>query len=507
MPAGQDPWQTLGLDKAGATKRDVKRAYSVLLKRHRPDSDPEGFRHLHAAYESILAALDEGYKVPLDPEMVIPGHEPTVPPALRDAFDALSQARIRNDRLAMEKAMDALSRACEDQPALRPDWGRLLTRIFPDGLSEAGVADTITPEDILAEAAAGSLLVAGQIIRHWARTNNIPALEKTGRRLTQPGARDLPAAGLLALNLAHVLAIWEPGGAAKLMDIAFRQLPAAQRETHLPMVENRLHLAALFWHLRDKWKPFWNSFLDRIESGESINWNRLEANEHLVALTRETPPDWPGWDLMHQVLSPDEWDKILVLSEVSPARNKSWYPAERADWSEKRDPPKLKPKPGGRPLILPGSKQAGKPVIPPRRQVSPGFHPLPSLEEQKMPPEHSRPVGPATVGANAAPKVACKPWPGSADIPGPLAKATLPRGNSREENAPPKHRRHRHRKSKSRLHLVWTIIAIVIIIRATIAVLNPPSQWTPAPQPSPPAFDLKQELEKFSPLPKPKREP
>ncbi len=46
----------LGLD-ADADVRAVKRAYAARLKTTRPDTDPEGFQRLHAAYQAALAAV------------------------------------------------------------------------------------------------------------------------------------------------------------------------------------------------------------------------------------------------------------------------------------------------------------------------------------------------------------------------------------------------------------------------------------------------------------------
>jgi hypothetical protein len=46
-------WEILGLPE-DADKRSVKRQYAILLKRHRPDEDPEGFQRLREAYEQAL---------------------------------------------------------------------------------------------------------------------------------------------------------------------------------------------------------------------------------------------------------------------------------------------------------------------------------------------------------------------------------------------------------------------------------------------------------------------
>jgi len=53
-----EPWQVLGLreDEVGDATV-VKRAYVRLLKQHRPDRDPEGFRRIRDAYETLTAQL------------------------------------------------------------------------------------------------------------------------------------------------------------------------------------------------------------------------------------------------------------------------------------------------------------------------------------------------------------------------------------------------------------------------------------------------------------------
>lgn len=52
------PYDLLGLDE-NADARAVKRAYAALLRRHRPDADPDAFQALHEAYRIALAWLRE----------------------------------------------------------------------------------------------------------------------------------------------------------------------------------------------------------------------------------------------------------------------------------------------------------------------------------------------------------------------------------------------------------------------------------------------------------------
>lgn len=47
-------WNVLGL-APDADSRAIKRQYAALLKKTRPDDDPEGFQRLREAYEAALA--------------------------------------------------------------------------------------------------------------------------------------------------------------------------------------------------------------------------------------------------------------------------------------------------------------------------------------------------------------------------------------------------------------------------------------------------------------------
>jgi hypothetical protein len=52
-----------------ADERAVKRAYAARLKVTRPDSDPEGFQALNAAYQAALAWVQSrSHAAPMAPE-------------------------------------------------------------------------------------------------------------------------------------------------------------------------------------------------------------------------------------------------------------------------------------------------------------------------------------------------------------------------------------------------------------------------------------------------------
>jgi len=48
-------YAVLGLEDDESNQRIIKCAYAQLLKQHRPDQDPEGFRRIHDAYKWVIA--------------------------------------------------------------------------------------------------------------------------------------------------------------------------------------------------------------------------------------------------------------------------------------------------------------------------------------------------------------------------------------------------------------------------------------------------------------------
>jgi len=53
MTEQADPYEILGLEPT-LDRAAIKRAYFVLLPRHAPHADPEGFRRLRDAYELLM---------------------------------------------------------------------------------------------------------------------------------------------------------------------------------------------------------------------------------------------------------------------------------------------------------------------------------------------------------------------------------------------------------------------------------------------------------------------
>jgi curved DNA-binding protein CbpA len=53
LPA-DNPYKVLGIEKT-ASEAEIKQAYFRLVREHPPERDPEGFKHIRAAYEKLRA--------------------------------------------------------------------------------------------------------------------------------------------------------------------------------------------------------------------------------------------------------------------------------------------------------------------------------------------------------------------------------------------------------------------------------------------------------------------
>ena len=346
MFAGREsPWKILGLESGTATLREVKRAYAALLKKHRPDTDPEGFRRIHDAYEAVqhelkLRDLPPGEAPPrglLPPAAPLrpPEHESApapktsvpLPAPFLLAFEKLRAARDAGTDDGVADALSQLRMVCGGDPALWCAWSRLLRETFPGGLAGTPVAAHLTLADVLAELRAGSDEVATQLLGGWQRERRVALMSSAGRALTARGAAkefDHPCCGRFALRLAFLLAIAQPGGAELLLDAAFRWLPPQLRAQLMPPVDNRLQNARIFWHVPSVWHPFWEQVMDDLESGRATDWDSSGARRAVQDLLRVTPPDWPGWSFLETKLPARQWEDILSYFRSRPVSRRAW---------------------------------------------------------------------------------------------------------------------------------------------------------------------------------------
>src|SRR5512139_2161962 len=133
-------WEVLGLEPTGDVLA-IKKAYAGLLKKNRPDEQPEAYQELRQAYEWALSEAELRRRAPDEavedePDQPVPDAlhdeervwggsavEPLVPaPAFDDADEAIDIEYDRADAL-LERWRERLSQ-CEEHEGAKC-WGAL----------------------------------------------------------------------------------------------------------------------------------------------------------------------------------------------------------------------------------------------------------------------------------------------------------------------------------------------------------------------------------------------
>lgn len=260
------PFEVLGLDPAAATDpAAVRAAYARLIRLHRPDRDPEGFRRLRDAYE----ALTTGGGVPAARVDATRPQPSPAPPVAAPAADPAAGAGERAEPapgssgagsgttpadppLAMldtvlaggdERALaDALARflvARRAARALPRADGELAARLARHPALLAALAAVQ-----LVELAAGGGACLDAVITVRATAADWPALTAIGQAwLARDPAHDGADAGRRSAWLAGILAVPEGALARRLADDAFLHLDRAER-VHLGTIDFPLAIGA-----------------------------------------------------------------------------------------------------------------------------------------------------------------------------------------------------------------------------------------------------------------------
>ncbi len=315
----QSPWQILELNPDIATEKEVKVAYSRLIKLHRPDSDPEGFQRVREAYEIALSMLRQRRDEPPCEEQMAadtpaapdkPVVEPlplrSVPPALIEAELAVSSALGADDQLAATKAISALFFACrslETGAAAIQLWQESLHRVTR-GRSALAALGVTTPQ-LIAELESGSSVITHACIGHWEQVQDVANLSHLGNEVLAHAARlHGPETAIVALRLGVETGFAFPTLATNLINFAFPHLDRETRERFLPQVEQQVRLGTVFADFRDDQQAFWRQRFRLSE--EEWNWSdppSEAAIEYLVGSRSET---WEGFGVIKQ-LAPADW--------------------------------------------------------------------------------------------------------------------------------------------------------------------------------------------------------
>ena len=314
----QTPWQILDLDPHSASEKDVKVAYARLVKVHRPDTDPEGFRRVREAYEIGLEVIrgvsaetssppppTDGALIADDPATDEAATKPLFP-ALVEAEQLVAKAEAAKDFHAMTKAIGSLFFTCrlidEGTAGIRL-WQQSLHRVT-NGRSDL-VAAGVTTSQLIAEMEAASSLIAHACMSQWESVHDVGSMvQLADSMLTEPQRLYAPEAAIVALRLALETGFASPALAMRLVNFAFPHLDRETREQLLPRVDQQAQLGATFAGFREDQLAFWHQRFRR--SNVNWNWSDPASDAAIEYLASSRDRQWQGYASITSI-APATW--------------------------------------------------------------------------------------------------------------------------------------------------------------------------------------------------------
>jgi hypothetical protein len=321
-----DPWQILILDANTATEKDVKAAYARLLKQHRPDADPEGFRRVREAYEIALAMVRErdaqGTPPPAYAQATREGGEadqaaPVVsdfappslelPAAVEPSFAEVERAAASGNAEQLEAALQAFHAQCESARVEAAMRANALERACAGNvkLLAAAVSDLM----LLRLAELGQVNVPHMVVSEWVEEERRERIAQFGGAVLDR-ARQLatPEGGLLMARVGVMVGLELPKMAASLGNLAFPHLPVDLRAQIMAQLEHEAALGQVFEEVTPEMKPFW--FARLRNNSEAQDWGDAHAVRALDDLVQRNRYMWQGWGIIQQLLPPERWEKV-----------------------------------------------------------------------------------------------------------------------------------------------------------------------------------------------------
>lgn len=321
MNLPDDPWELLGLSRAEATERDVKRAYARLLKLHRPDADPEGFQKLHAAYQWALAALSRpdlsaGFpgvagpdfsaesvrEAALEEDSMAGPTEPDGATAVLPENFMTAAEGLRAERTGESASgktswhFNVLRNVVRSTPELEKAWAGVLRECFPNADQYARNLDA---EDVYRLANAGEVHLAMEIMHAWCAVDScrMELMAMTKLVITRGLPRSPEALPAVLHFLARITAFSQPDVAGNLANALYRLLGKGEREAVIREIETRMMAGRSFARFNPQQRRFWENAVFDLHRHPDY-WESAEGTEALSRLVLLCGPDWEGWPLI-----------------------------------------------------------------------------------------------------------------------------------------------------------------------------------------------------------------
>ncbi|RYD37232.1 MAG: J domain-containing protein, partial [Verrucomicrobiaceae bacterium] len=328
-----DPWKLLELDRSTAGEREIKRAYARLLKRHRPDQDPEGFQRVNAAYQQAMQSLrrdpeetpfqtaqagaaevtkpaagddptpDQGSsgkrekglgaepdgaaaeEAPVSVSRFLENF-PSLPPAFTEGWEklkewlnrqsggsALPQPKLRDGDLPEFNQLRNLTRS--DPAVLAVPWAAVVNAVFS---AEAGLQllSRLYPQDVLLLMRHGGEGCAVRILLTWREDHLLlTRLSQLANLMIDQKAAQDPAMIQAIYFTARLAAFHLPQTASRLADELFRLADPSSRARIVREIEIRMMAGKTFSRFPLAQRRVWERTL--FESGDGAgDWDSPE---------------------------------------------------------------------------------------------------------------------------------------------------------------------------------------------------------------------------------------
>lgn len=308
------PLAVLGLSPDGMTVKAIKAAYAGLLKVHRPDQDPDGFKRLRQAYEAALLACETGASL-----------ETKGPNA--DVMPVDAKARPKDLTPGAQAAFDALCTAIGSRARqrVREAWAKLDAEAVYLSLSErlhlamnafnqapiALLSDVCTDERLLAHVRDGELQLAHAALKGWTEQRDSRRIRDFVTSLNRARSmHSLPDCALVMVWTSVAIAAWEPETANRLAQKAYPALPTQDRAELMQRAELEISLSRLVMVLPETEKLFWLACLRG--HPPSASWGDVDGRKMLTNRLQLCGPNWPGFNVLSQSLPEDQWQRLVA---------------------------------------------------------------------------------------------------------------------------------------------------------------------------------------------------
>ena len=320
------PLEILGLDP-GAEEQAIKRAYAKLLKVHRPDQDPEGFRRIRDAYEQAIEQLSWGNifeppspVLPIDPAAstgpIIEFDEPPPPEFPAELIFAIEE----DDPAQGVPLIKELIEAYVEAPGQTVDAYEIIERM-PGHWSDEVVRE-ISVRHLMAELENGRNTLTQWTTDHWLFSLEYTKLTEIARAwLQEQDRRESEENLVIGRDLATKMSLFDNTLAKKIAQACDDRSPYHEESFREDQLDYFLLIGASLRTEPEEVRIFWSNALLNIFP---YDWSRGQAKSRLKAIEK-APNAASITPIIYQQLGFDPQSKRRIKPMLTDGLSGNWW--------------------------------------------------------------------------------------------------------------------------------------------------------------------------------------